>query len=395
MRVLHTLDYFVSVTENWVYPQVTQVPGVESRVVCSVAENLEAFPIDKRNLTVHPPPWNFAFGVPRLFSAVARRVSGEDVALALKVRMWRPLVLHAHFGMRGWGSLALKKRLGIPLVTSFYGWDAWLLPQEEPVWRQRYKELFTIGDLFLVEGPAMRERLAQLGCPADKVHVHRIGVDLSRLPFEAKEFSGDLKIVMVGRFTEKKGLLDGLQACARASSLGVKLSVTIIGDPLSNDDAGERIKEELHALAERPELAGRVRLTGFLPLGQTRALVAAHDVLLCPSKQAANGDAEGGSPVVLTEAMALGLLCIGARHCDIPEVIIDEKTGYLCNEGDVAAMADVLCSLGRDPGKLRRLTAAGRKRVEENFSLPTQLQRVRSIYSSLLNGTNGYHKGQV
>jgi colanic acid/amylovoran biosynthesis glycosyltransferase len=392
MRVLHTLDYFMSVTENWIYPQITRVPGVESRVICGIADNLEAFPIDKRSLSVYPPPWNSAFGVPRLFNSVARRMGRGGVVLALKARMWRPLVLHAHFGRRGWESITLKKRLNIPLITSFYGYDAWLLPKSEPVWQERYKELFAAGDLFLVEGPAMRERLVELGCPADKVRLHRIGVDLSQLPFEAKDFSGGLKICMVGRFIEKKGLIDGLRACAQASSEGVNLSVTIIGDPLNGDAGGQRIKAELRALAERPELAGRVRFTGFLPVEQTRSLLAAHNVLLCPSKQTASGDAEGGSPVALTEAMALGLLCIGARHCDIPEVIMDAVTGYLCGEGDVAAMADILCSLGNDPGRLNRLTVAGRKHVEENFSLLTQLDRVRSLYTASLNGTNGHRE---
>jgi colanic acid/amylovoran biosynthesis glycosyltransferase len=386
IRVLHTLDYFVSFTENWIYPQVTQVPSVEGSVICLVVENPELYPIDKRRLTVYPPPWNSAFGLPRLFDAFARRMGRGALVPALKVRQWRPLILHAHFGMRGWGSIGLKKRLGIPLVTSFYGYDAWLLPDSEPIWRERYKELFTIGDVFLVEGPAMQARLMELGCPADKVRVHRIGVDLSQLPFKTRDFSGDLRIAMVGRFVEKKGLPDGLRACARACSLGGNLSVTIVGDPLDNDVAGQRVKEELLALASSPELSGRVRLTGFLSLQETRSLLATQDVLLCPSRQAANGDAEGGSPVVLTEAMALGLLCIGTRHCDIPEVIKDAVTGYLCHEGDVAAMVDILCSLGSDPGKLKKLTYAGRKHIEENFSQQNQLNKVRTIYSSLLNG---------
>jgi colanic acid/amylovoran biosynthesis glycosyltransferase len=395
MRVLHTLDGFLYVTENWIYPQITQVPGVEGRVICGITYDLEEFPIDRQNLIVHPPPWKSAFGVPRLLNAIERRIGCDGVILAWKTSKWRPLLLHAHFGTRGWWGLPLKKRLNVPLITSFYGFDAWLLPEREPVWQQRYKELFAASDLFLVEGPAMRERLVKLGCSANKVCIHRIGVDLTRLTFKARNFSGGLKIIMAGRFIEKKGLLDGLQACARARSRGVNLSVTIIGEPISNDAPGERIKEELRAMANRPELAGHVRLTGLLSHEQTRALLASHDVLLCPSKRAANGDAEGGSPVVLTEAMALGLLCIGTNHCDIPEIIIDGKTGYLCNEGDIAAIADMLCTLDNDADKLTKLTAAGRKHVEENFSLPTQLKKVHSIYSSLLNGANGYHNNQA
>ena len=58
-------------------------------------------------------------------------------------------------------------------------------------------------------------------------------------------------------------------------------------------------------------------------------MISRHNVLICPSKHAPDGDAEGGLPFVITEAMALGLLCIGSRHCDIPEAVIDQVTGYL------------------------------------------------------------------
>ncbi|HVS81258.1 MAG TPA: glycosyltransferase [Pyrinomonadaceae bacterium] len=303
----------------------------------------------------------------------------------LKSKCWRSNVIHAHFGPRGWESVHLKESLKIPLITSFYGADAWMLPQSEPIWLERYRELFNVGDAFLVEGPAMRERLVQLGCPAAKVKIQRIGVDLSALTFVPKTFSQPLRIVMVGRFTEKKGLADGLQACIAARSRGVDLGVTIIGDTLQDDAAGMRIKRELAKLAQEPELFGRLEFTGFLPLEKTREIIRAHDVFLCPSRHAASGDAEGGSPVSLTEAMALGLICVGTRHCDIPEVIVHGQTGYLCAEGDVAGMAEIIYRLTQDPCDAMNFSAQGRKHVEERFSIETQLQRLSDGYSSLVH----------
>jgi hypothetical protein len=50
-------------------------------------------------------------------------------------------------------------------------------------------------------------------------------------------------------------------------------------------------------------------------------------VFLCPSRFGPGGDAEGGLPVELLEAMGMGLLCVGSRHCDIPEAIIAERPG--------------------------------------------------------------------
>ena len=164
------------------------------------------------------------------------------------------------------------------------------------------------------------------------------------------------------------------------------LSVTIVGDVPGADADGQKIKQELHALADRSGFAGCVRFTGFVPLHETRRLLSEHNVFMCPSKRAANGDAEGGSPVALTEAMASGLVCVGTRHCDIPEVILSDETGRLCDEGDVEAMADALTDLAGNDEDAARFTEAGRRHVAQNFSLPIQMAKLGDIYRSFLPG---------
>lgn len=227
----------------------------------------------------------------------------------------------------------------------------------------------------------MCKRLTDLGCPPEKVRIHRIGVDLEALPFAPTPVSPQLQIVMVGRFVEKKGLIDGLRACLAARSRGIDLKVTVIGDSARDDNAGHQIKERLVSLAHQPGLCGRVEFTGFLSMQKTRETIRAHRILLCPSKHATNGDAEGGSPVVLTEAMALGLICVGTRHCDIPEIIVNGETGYLCEEGDVSGMAGVLCSVADNPRNAMSLVTQGRKHIENHFSLVTQLKTLQQIYN--------------
>jgi colanic acid/amylovoran biosynthesis glycosyltransferase len=383
LKVLHSLYSYLPVTENWIYPQIVGVSNIDTRVFCNSVANVEIFPVSPRKIFISPPPWCLVFGIPRIINALASRLGWRDALAETRMRWWNPRVLHAHFGPQGWESIALKKRLKIPLVTSFYGYDAWKLPRKEPIWVERYKELFSIGEVFLVEGPAMRDRLLGLGCPERKLQIHRIGVDLTTLPYERKSFSNGLKILLGGRFIEKKGFIDGLFACAVALSRGVNIDVTIVGDALTGDAVGQEIKKQLSALACGAVLSGRVRFTGFLSPDKMRAIVREHNVFLCPSKHSGDGDAEGGSPVALTEAMASGLLCLGSRHCDIPELILDERTGYLFPEGDVSAIVDVLCRLNAAQARNAEITGAGRAHVEKNFSLATQLSRLQQIYYSV------------
>ena len=383
IRVLHSVGAFLEVSENWIYPQIAGVPDTSGYVVAGSVKNSAVFPLDQDRLITCSSPWKRTFRGRRLLEPIERRIVTNRILRQIKARAWNVHIIHAHFGTEGWKCLKLHQRLGIPLVTSFYGSDAWFLPEKGSCWRNRYMELFAAGSMFLVEGPAMRTRLCELGCPEKKIIIQRIGVDLTALKFEKKDFSADLSVVMLGRFVEKKGLVDGLRACALASASGVKLRVTIIGDASANNPAGQRIKTQLQALASEPALAGRVQFTGFIPMERARAVIREHNVFLCPSKHAADGDAEGGSPVILTEAMAAGLLCIGTRHCDIPEVIRDGKTGLSCSEGGVNEMAKSLCDISAQQVNCNMLTEAGRCHVDQNFMVEHQMEKLRGVYESI------------
>jgi colanic acid/amylovoran biosynthesis glycosyltransferase len=372
----------LNLTENWIAPQVLAVPDAEGAVLCDARVNADAFPLPPGRLFLDCPrtAWHWRLREP--LARWTRAVGFNHLRTALGVRRWRPALVHAHFGTRGWESLPLASRLDVPLVTSFYGFDAWLAPVREIHWRERYRELFAAGTIFLVEGPAMAARLRTLECPAAKILVHRLGIDVSALSFTPRRLTRRLAVIMVGRFVEKKGLLDGLTACARARAAGLDVHVTIVGGP-GRDAIGQQLQATLTHVAESPALRGTVRFAGFLPAGEMFGLIRAHDVFLCPSRHATNGDAEGGSPVILTEAMALGLSCIGTRHCDIPEVIVDGVTGVLCDEGDIDGLAAALVALAEDPDTAARMAETGRRHVEQQFSRSVQLAGLARIYQNV------------
>ncbi len=381
LKVLHAIDVFLSLTENWIYPQVTRVPDVESAIICRYRINADKFPFPNARLFASHRRRGTASWVIRAAKWIGARSGASGLWAGLCAAKWQPQLLHAHFGSRGWEILPLKRKARIPLVTSFYGYDAWFLPEQGVLWRERYAQLFEEGDLFLVEGPAMKDRLANLGCPAVKILVHRIGVDLAYLSFRPRKFQPPLKVLMVGSLVEKKGFRYGLEACLRVRACGGDLDITIVGDspPGRPDDAW--IKAELQGIASRPELAGRVTFKGYLGLGETLRELEKHDILLAPSQHSREGDAEGGSPVVLTQAMALGLICIGTRHCDIPSIVRAEETGYLCEEKDSLGIANALTRIATAPDEAMRFASNGRRLVEVNFNLDVQMKKQAAIYT--------------
>ena len=69
----------------------------------------------------------------------------------------------------------------MPLVTSLYGVDAAVLPYL-PQWREQYARLFRDGDLFLAEGPEMRQKIIAAGAPAERTMIQPIAIELDKYP---------------------------------------------------------------------------------------------------------------------------------------------------------------------------------------------------------------------
>ena len=72
-----------------------------------------------------------------------------------------------------------------------------------PQWRERYARLFRDGDLFLAEGPEMREKVIAAGAPRRPDAIHPIALDLTKYPRWSPD--GGRTVLFVGRFVEKKG----------------------------------------------------------------------------------------------------------------------------------------------------------------------------------------------
>ena len=74
-------------------------------------------------------------------------------------------------------------------------------------------------------------------------------------------------------------------------------------------------------------------------------------IFISPSITANDGDTEGGAPVSIIEMAASGMPIISTRHCDIPNVVIDNKTGWLTKERDAKGIYNCLKWIIKYPDK--------------------------------------------
>jgi colanic acid/amylovoran biosynthesis glycosyltransferase len=280
-------------------------------------------------------------------------------------------VVHCHFGPMGVIGTKLRD-LGLlagPLITTFYGYDV-----TQTRFQIGYPFLFKYGDLVIAISDKMRQQLIVLGCPPQKIIIHKLGIDLR--PYGLGTFAQRDKIciITIARFVPKKGLEYGLQAIAELVKQGIDLKYIIVGDgPLRLTI--ERLIIELN-------LTPVVTLMGWQMHSEVIRILQQADILLSPSVTASDHDTEG-TPVTIMEGMAAGLPIVATQHSGIPEIVIDGVSGYLVPERDAPALAQALNKLISAPEQRHQMGKAGRQFVEAHHNIDTLNNRLTEIYHSL------------
>ena len=377
--VAHSVKSYLFRTGSWIHAQINHLKRYRPLVITTKKRNLDIFPVEKIYSLSDLPPLN------RFFQRQYSTLTGLSYPFFYKVlKKHRVAILHSHFGNRGYFDLALKQKLTIPQVTTFYGHDVSLLPREER-WKKYLKILFTHGDLILAEGHYMKKALIELGCPDDKVKVQHLGINPEMIPFIPRNLNTDqkVKILIAGTFREKKGITYALEACAKVASRFRNIEITLIGDA-GRSQREIDYKKEVQSMISTRVLAERINYLGFLPYPDFIEEAKNNHIFLSPSIHPSDGETEGGAPVALIEMSAYGMPIVSTFHCDIPEVVLDGKSGFLVPEKDSGALAERLEHLINHPELWEPMGRAGRKHIEEEFNIVKQSVKLEEIYDSLL-----------
>lgn len=381
--VAHFISSYLFITGSWIYTQLVNMKRFKPFVITKNLENLDEFPFSDVHFYQPRIEGNSLLhrAVRRAFEATTHSYDNYCVNA---IRGKQAKLLHAHFGTEGYYCLHLQSKVGIPLITTFYGFDMSQLPQEHPAWKRYYKRLFKAGALFLAEGPFMAQALVDLGCPPDKVRVQHLGVDVQRIPFvpRQKQEGEPVRILMACSFREKKGIPYGVQAFALAVKKYPDMVLRIVGGAKSQIE--QQLMDKCRSIAQNEGVAEKVVFLGYIPYSEYLKETTSAHLFLAPSVRASDGDTEGGAPVAVIEASAAGMPVIATRHCDIPNVVIDGDTGLLVPERNVPALSDAILKMASAPESWVSFGTAGRKRVEKEFDVFKQVARLEDIYGEFV-----------
>lgn len=376
--IAHFSGAFFVKSETFIYHYLSHLKSFKPICLGWRVENLGEggffFPVQdiySLQLGRYSSKW-FYYGI--LKRILRRDLYFEDI---LKKRGAR--LLHAHFGHNGVQALKVKKRVKIPLVTTFYGADLSKSDMVEPLMK-RYKKLFARGEMFLVEGEHMKLMLQGLGCAPEKIHIQRIAIPVETIQYKERKPKGKdiTRLLFCGRFTEKKGLVYALEAVKKVYNEHRcrNIRFCIIGD-------GE-LKEEIEAFIDKNKMEKYVELPGFLSYRDYLKKVEEADIFIHPSVTASDGDSEGGAPTTILEAQAMGLPIVSTEHADIPNVVVPNRSALLSAEKNVEELTRNILFLLENQQLWSAMGKVGREFVEEYHDIKKEVLNLEEKYKGLL-----------
>jgi glycosyltransferase involved in cell wall biosynthesis len=177
------------------------------------------------------------------------------------------------------------------------------------------------------------------------------------------------RVLFAGGLTPRKGVGDLLEASRRLHDSGVDHELWLAG---GTPDEGASAEAAVRALA-----GPGVRFLGPLPPEQMPSLYRSVDVFCLPSWYEA-------MPLSVLEAMAAGLPVVATDVGDVRRALVDGVTGCLVPPRSPELLAAALRELLVAPPEVRRARgSAGRRRVEERFSLDVLVRRTAELYDEL------------
>jgi glycosyltransferase involved in cell wall biosynthesis len=333
--------------------------GHDQTIVCLEGSDLEKALQQEGFPTFSLPgfdPWH-AFGV---------------VLWRQQLKSWKPQIIHAHDG-RG-QSLAWFASLGLPLrrvasrrVTFF---------PSDP-WTYRLKYSLTCHAVVAVS-ENIRELSVQAGAPRERISVIPDGIEIpAALPSPAERallrrawnFTDDHFVVgLLGASTLEKGHDVALAAFNLLAEKLPQARLVIAGDESTVDE-----RKPIGNSASDSE--------SILRLGKVESLdmfFPGIDLFLMPSRS------EGLGSSALW-AMAYGVPVLASRVGGLPEIVIENQTGWLVPAGSPQALSDAIIAAAADRNLLARFSEQGRKRAEE-FSAAIMVNNTEGLYYRLIDG---------
>ena len=319
------------------------------------------------------------------------RVPWPIPSAALKTATgFRPQLVHAQSPFTsGLMARRVARRIGVPLVfthhTRFGDYRHYLGPLAAPgsALMDAYLERFWRGCAAVVAPGSelameITDRLGRRQRPV--VRTIPTGIEVAALgalpaidPRPQAGWSADVVVVTtLGRLAPEKSVDLVVEAFAEVAAAEPRARLLIVG--------GGPAEPALRERAARPDLAGKVHLTGQQPHAVALAMAKGADLMAAASRTETQG-------LVLAEALALGLPVVAIDGPGVADSVRDGVDGLIVASEPASErarrLAGALRDIVGDPARRAALAAAAREGAGR-FDIAVRIASIVSLYRELL-----------
>lgn len=262
----------------------------------------------------------------------------------------------------GFLGYVVNKLTGLPYFAWVRGGDYYLM--NDVFWKRWMMRRVLADTLVLVQSTEIKTDIeTDFADIETDIQVLGNGVDF---PVESRPDPAVNRVLYVGRFAEKKGLIHLFDAIEQVT---VDCELVLVGDGDQRDTLERRAKE----------VETDVQFEGFVLPSNVEKYYRKASVFVLPSTE---GE---GMPNVVLEAMSWGVPVVTTESGGLSSMITDGSTGYLVPMRDPAALRRKIETLLSNPSKRKEIGNAARQYVYENHSWEQNVDNLEQIYSDVIH----------
>ncbi|MFN0137961.1 MAG: glycosyltransferase family 4 protein [Phycisphaerae bacterium] len=294
----------------------------------------------------------------------------------------QPEVVHTHSSKAGIVGRFAAARARVPIVVhtihgmSFNRTQPWFVRAAYSFLERRAAR---VSDAIVSVADAMTEQsVAARIAPRARFSTIYSGMDIAAFtPSSAQRERSraawgvapdDVIVAVVARLFRNKGYEQLIPVMDAAMKQEPRLRFVWIGD------GAQRGEFEAH-LRQRG-IADRTTLVGLVPPSEIPNLLAGADLL-------AHASQWEGLPRAVVQGLLMCVPAVAFAIDGTPEVVINDRTGFVVPLGDETAFAARLVELARDAERRRRMGYAGRELCRERFDWRVMVGQLETLYERL------------
>ncbi|MEO1893434.1 MAG: glycosyltransferase [Alcanivorax sp.] len=287
------------------------------------------------------------------------------------IKKIQPDVVHAHYAS-GYGTTAALIDFK-PWILSVWGSDVFIFPRKSLIHHFLVKYNIDKADAVASTSQVMADRVLQLSPSVHSVNITPFGVNCEKFKRERSQPNNNPSLV-IGTIKSMNSAY-GIDVLIRTFAhlkhkMGARnIKLLIVG---GGDDV------YLKKLARSLDVIDDTDFVGPIPHSRVPEYLSKLDIYLALSRSESFG-------VSVLEASACEIPVVATRVGGLPEVILENETGFLVESEDHVAAADKVMVLALDPEMRRAMGINGRRFVLGKFSWPVCVNNMCHLYEKVVS----------